>query len=143
MFEPVLTELDKSDTLHDALGQGEDNAFLAFEMAPGMSHGRKQQLLGLLQTGRLLNELQAMIHFLVFLKERIALANLFETMFQRPHKQTVLGIGMAFKHGLEKSSHDFDFGQSLTGWRLSLDLIEQVVKDQMFSEQGLRDLHGV
>jgi hypothetical protein len=142
LVKPGLAQFDQSFGFQHALRQGKHNPLFAVEMTPGMGHSSQQKTLSLFQPHGAPDQLQAFIHFLVFLQEGVALADLLETMFQRTQEQPVFSIGMGFEHHFQQGRQRFDFADRFETDRDTLDVIEHVMEHQVFSQQRFRNLHA-
>ena len=141
LFQPRAAQLDERFAFKHAFGEREDNPFFPVEMPAGISHRVQQQPLGLLEPRGLLNEAQGAIHLEMLLDKGVALANLLEAMLKRPQEQGVLNIRVRFEHGFDHRRQGFDFAQRLQFWSHGFEMIEHVLKHQVFREQGFRYFH--
>ena len=66
---------------------------------------------------------------------------LIEAVVERLHHELVLDLPVRFEHGVEQVREHAHLGKRAQLWRGALDVVEQVVEDDVLSEQGFGDFH--
>jgi len=89
-----------------------------------MGYSRKEQFLRLFEACGALNELQALVHFVVVFKEGVALSDLLKAVLEWSEEQFVLNIGVRFEQILKQGGERFDFANGFEVGDRSFDMIE-------------------
>jgi len=131
---PGAAEGIESFGAEDLLGHREDDAFFFIEMFARCQHNTQEKTSSGFKLPGGLNDEEVFLNFSVFLMEGLALADLLETMFERTDKELIFGVGMGFEDFLDHCGHALDLSQRFHVWGRSLDVIEHVVKHEVFGQ---------
>ena len=110
-------------------------------MLAGNDDRSVEEFLGLLQIAAQAHLSEHRFDVLVLRVNRLVLAELVETMGQRLHDELVLHLAVSLLHGVEHAGQRTDFAQRLQLRGRALHVVEEVVEDDVFGEQGVGDFH--